>query len=173
MEELRKFDRLTEIDERHELLARVTGQLLDIEKLHNVVSNEILTSGVPEDIHGQYNVARNMAVYTYYLYSLAPEVHMKTYAVMEMGVRRYYGDDEQTNLKALLQKALDRGVISDSGFRDCESACGTSYTQTFVDTFPKLRNSAAHGSSMLVPHCVGHIRRCADFLNQLFPAEAC
>ena len=35
---------------------------------------------------------------------------------------------------------------------------------------PSLRNSKAHGSSMLVGDCLNHISVCADFVNQLFPA---
>jgi hypothetical protein len=36
-----------------------------------------------------------MAIYTYFMYSLAPEVQMKTYSVMEMALREFYGGDKK------------------------------------------------------------------------------
>ena len=38
-----------------------------------------------------------------------------------------------------------------------------------VDVMSDLRNSKAHGSSMLLGDCLHHISSCADFVNQLFP----
>jgi len=171
MENLKSLDEIHKIDERHVLLEQITGRVLNLEKLHAAVSEINLNSTVPEKIRGQFNVARNMAIYTYFMYSLAPEVHMKTYSVMEMALRDFYDGDEKTNLKTLVRKAVESGVIQDAGFRHVPDNQENSYSKNFVDIYPKLRNSMAHGSSMLTPDCIDNIERCADFVNQLFPTE--
>ncbi len=171
MENLKSLDEIHEIDKKHVLLGQVTGRVLSLEKLHAAVSEISLNCTVPEKIRSQFNVARNMAIYTYFMYSLAPEVHMKTYSVMEMALRDFYGGDEKTNLKTLVRKAVETGVIQDRGFRHVPDNQENSYSKNFIDIYPKLRNSMAHGTSMLTPDCVDNIERCADFVNQLFPAE--
>ena len=171
MENLKSLNEIHEIDQRHVLLGEITGRVLNLEKLYNAVSTINLNSTVPEKIRGQFNVARNMAIYTYFMYSLAPEVHMKTYSVMEMALRDFYGGDKKTNLKTLVRKAVESGVIQDAGFRHVPDNQENSYSKNFIDAHPKLRNSMAHGTSLLTHDCVGHIERCADFVNQLFPAE--
>lgn len=78
MEELKKLDQLMKMDETHQLFSQITGRLIDLELLHEAVSAITLHEGVPEDIRGQFNVARNMALYQYFHYALAPEIQLKT-----------------------------------------------------------------------------------------------
>lgn len=171
MEEFKTLEKLTEIDERHLLEAQITGGVLSLKKLHAALSQVTLNDCAPEAVRSQFNVARNMAVYTYFCYSLAPEVHMKTFSVMEMALRIFYGGDEKTNLKALVGRAVEQGCLTDSGFRVANDDPENSYCKELVSIFPKLRNSLAHGSSMLVPNSVEPVEICADFINQLFPAQ--
>ncbi len=171
MELFKELSEITKIDERHVLLGQVTGWTLELERLHSVLADIELHTEVPVEIRGQFNVAKNMALYTYFCYSLAPEVHMKTYSVMELALRTLF-NDEKTNFKALVRRALDKGLLSDAGFRHVENDQENSYCKRLVDVLPSLRNAAAHGSTMLVPDCVGHIEKCADFINQLFPNDA-
>lgn len=152
-------------------MGQVTGGVLSLEKFHSAISKIHLNPNAPESVQGQFNVARNMALYTYFMYSLAPEVHMKSYSVMEMALRKFYGDDERTNLKTLVRKAVEAGKIQDKGFRHVPNDPENSYSKKFVDIYPSLRNTMAHGTSMLVPQCIGHIEKCADFVNQLFPTK--
>ena len=171
MEELKPLNVIHRIDQRHVLLGELTGGVLELKKLHFAVSKINLHNAVSEKIQGQFNVARNMAIYTYFMYSLAPEVHMKTYSVMEMALREFYGGDTKTNLKYLVRRAVDAGVIQDSGFRHVPADPENTYSKKLVEVFPKLRNTMAHGTSMLMPDCVGHIEKCADFINQLFSGK--
>ena len=83
MEDFKTLDDVIKIDEKHILLSKVTGGLLSLEKLHKVLSEIVLNENVPDKIKGQFNVARNMALYTYYFYALAPEVQHKTYTIIE------------------------------------------------------------------------------------------
>lgn len=171
MEKFKSLEELCEIDERHVLIGQLSGGVLCLEKLYAALDEIILNPSSPEAVQGQFNVARNMALYSYFCYSLAPEVHMKTYSLMEMALRAFYGNDDKTNLKSLVRKAVDAGQIQDGGFRHVPDDPENSYSKTLIDVYPKLRNTMAHGTSMLVPDCVGHVERCADFINQLYPKD--
>jgi hypothetical protein len=75
MEELKTLDELIKMDEKHRLMGTVCGGVPILEKMHDFLSQERLNRQVPDEIKGQFNVARNMALYSYYFYALAPEVH--------------------------------------------------------------------------------------------------
>lgn len=180
MEKFKELSKLTEIDSRHLAFAKVTGNLPDLEKIHQLLSKETLNPEVPEDIQSQFNVARNMAIYSYFLYSLAPEVQHKTYTVIEFALR-IKSEQHQIQkksskpmmLRQLLKLALKKGWINDKGFRHVKNPSDSNqWCKDMVDTIPNLRNSQAHGTHLLVPDFYHHIRVCADFINQLFPTEA-
>lgn len=172
MERFKEFNEITRIDERHLLVGEITGGILALEKLHAALAVINLRSEVPSEIRGQFNVARNMALYSFFCLSLAPEVHMKSYSVMELALRTRFVD-RRTNLKALVRCAVDRGLLLDRGFRNVNDDPSNPYSRSLIDVIPSLRNEAAHGSTLLVPDCLGHIEKCADFVNQLFVNEEC
>ncbi|HTE41680.1 MAG TPA: hypothetical protein VK629_12670 [Steroidobacteraceae bacterium] len=170
MEELKQIEELTRLDESHILIGQLTGWVPDLGRLHAHVSSITLHSGVPEEIRGQFNVARNMALYQYYFYALAPEVQLKTYAVIEYALRLRAGPgcNGQT-LHPLVKMAVSEGWISDAGFRNvADPQLDNRYCQTLLKVMNKLRNGLAHGSNQLTPNCIGHLEICADFVNQLF-----
>lgn len=71
VESFKGLGEIAEIDERHLLLGQITGGILDLGRLHAVLADIDLKEVVPLEIRGQFNVARNMALYTYFCYSLA------------------------------------------------------------------------------------------------------
>jgi hypothetical protein len=165
----KRLDELTKIDDGHVLLSQITGRRLDLQLLYEVVSRIELHAGVPEDLRGQFNVARNMALYTYFFYDLAPEVQLKTYTIIELSLRQRSGSTKIRSLKALLTDAVDQGWISDRGFRHiADPAVGDPFCRSLVDVLPKLRNEAAHGSTNLSPDTIMYLERCADLVNQLY-----
>ena len=170
MEEFKQLSEVCKIDEKHVLLSKVSGGILSLELLHKVLSEIELNSSVPDKIKGQFNVARNMALYTYYFYALAPEVQHKTYTVIEYALKIKANTSKKLMLKRLLTMAVENKWISDSGFRHIDSPDeNNSYCKSLINVLPNLRNGAAHGQSLLLPDCIGHIEKCADFINQLFP----
>lgn len=170
MEEFKSLEELTEIDEKHHLMGGVSGSVPSLEGMHRYLSNEVLNDGVPEEIKGQFNVAKNMALYSYFFYALAPEVHLKTYTVIEHALRIRTNPKKPMMLKALINHAVSQRWIKDSGFRHIENpSLDNEWCKSMVDVVPSLRNSKAHGSSMLAGDCLQHISSCADFVNQLFP----
>lgn len=170
MENLKKLEDLTKIDPTHELLAQVTGRLIDLRLLHESISAISLHDGVPEAIRGQFNVARNMALYQYFFYALAPEIQLKTYTIIEFALRLKANSVKKMMLNDLVKKAVNEGWISDAGFRIIENPkVENPYCNTLIKLLPRLRNESAHGSDHLTPDSIGHLEVCADFVNQLFP----
>ena len=169
MEKFKAYEEIECIDEGHLLLGQITGYVISLPKLHAALSRIELHAGVPEDVCGQFNVARNMALYHYFHYAMAPEVQMKTYSVIELALKRRFPASATRTLAPLLKEALAVGLLKDSGFRHLKDPDpNNSYCHRLVEVLPKLRNSSAHGSTNLTPDCVGHIEKCADLVNQLF-----
>jgi hypothetical protein len=173
MEQFKAYEEIKRMDQSHALLAQITGYIPSLPKLHAALAEIELHDGVPEDVRGQFNVARNMALYTYFHYAMAPEVQMKTYSVIELGLKRRLPHMAKRTLAPLLREAVAQGLLSDSGFRHLPTPDpGNSYSQSLITVLPDLRNSSAHGSTNLNSDCVGHIEKCADLINQLFPPPA-
>lgn len=167
--DFKRLDQLTQIDESHVLMAQVTGRVLDINLLYRAVEPIELGVAVPDDIRGQFNVAKNMALYTYFCYVLAPEVQLKTFTVIELALRRRAGNPQGKTLRPLLKLAVSAGWIRDAGFRHIENPLPSNpYCHSLIDTLPALRNDSAHGSTNLTPDTVWYLERCADLVNQLF-----
>lgn len=113
-----------------------------------------------------------MALYHYFHYAMAPEVQMKTYAVIELALKQRLPEARRTSLASLLKLALGAGLLRDSGFRHVRDPDpDDQYCKSLEKVLPLMRNESAHGSTNLTPDCVGHIEKCADLINQLFPRD--
>ncbi|WP_063332084.1 hypothetical protein [Marinomonas sp. TW1] len=121
MEKFKSLDELTKLDPKHEQLAMLTHALPDLEKTHHHLSQEVLNDTVPDELKGQFNVAKNMALYTYFFFALAPEVHLKTYTVIEHALRLKANTKKHLGLRKLLEIAVKEGWICDADFRHLET----------------------------------------------------
>lgn len=172
MEEFKELHQLTEMDEKHRLMGMVCGSVPDLEMMHTLLSKETLNEEVPEVIKGQFNVAKNMALYPYYFYALAPEVHLKTYTIIEHAIKLKAKPEKRLMLRQLVKLAVKNEWVTDAGFRHIDNPTpDNEWCKSMIDVIPDLRNSQAHGSSMLVGDCLHFISSCADFVNQLFPND--
>jgi hypothetical protein len=170
MEELKTLENLEKIDDRHVLLGQVTGRMWSKEHLHATVSAITVHDGVPEDIKNQFNVARNLALYSYYCYSFAPLLQGATFTVLEFALKLKEGSSKKIAFAHLLEMAVRKGWIQDRGFRHVENPTDDNvYSTSLSTTIPSLRNDFAHGSNQLTPDIIFHLEVCADFVNQLFP----
>jgi hypothetical protein len=97
---------------------------------------------------------------------------LKTYTLIEHALKLKVKPEKRMMLGKLLRVALNNGWISNAGFRHIENPLpDNEWCEAMLKGIPDLRNSQAHGSSMLVGDCLHHIAVCADFINQLFPEE--
>jgi len=168
LEEFINLEEVTEPDERHGLIGQVTGCPYSLEILYKEIEPIILSQTVPEGIRSQFNVTKNLALYTWFSYSLSPVVDLKTYINIEYALKLRLRD-EKTAFGNLIGKAVDEGLINDAGFRHIDvGGDPQEYSKRLVELLPRLRNRAAHGSKELHFNCVDTLRICADFINQLF-----
>ena len=59
------------------------GKEIDLRSHHQHISSIELHLGVPQVLRGQFNIARNMALYSFFFYSLGSEVQLKAYSVIQ------------------------------------------------------------------------------------------
>ncbi len=159
MEELKKLDEITSPDSRTRgfvIYNHETGQKREfgIEDLHEQVELIKLDEAVPEEVRGQFNVARNVCLYSWYCYPFHNVACLKAYATIELALKTKLGRlDEQTTLRPLLEEAVAKGFVK---------------YKWMPEAIAYLRNLAAHGSPMNGPWSVMVLRRCADVINELF-----
>ena len=178
MEKFKKLGDIDHPDMRNTLWVVVnqeTGQQrkLNLSDIYKSVELIDLGERVPDDVRSQFNVAKNLAIYTWYCYSFHQISELKAFSTLEMALRRKFGKDEQQlGLKKLLEMAVESGLIKDRGFSHISETLknpdSTAYTEQLPDLIPKFRNNLAHGSCTLHPYSVFNLQICADFINQLF-----
>lgn len=169
MENFKAFIDINKPDERTILLSRPESAESSLKNLYISLESIVLIDTVPCDIKSQFNVIKNLAIYTWHSYSLAPVVQLKTYILIEQALKMRF-KKQKWPLPKLIKKAINFGYIKDIGFYHLNEKDPNSieYVTSMIDVLPKLRNSAAHGSNSLTPNSVGHIQICADWINQLF-----
>ncbi len=168
MDSFKRFDEILCIDKQHLFLQKMGGNEIELASHHQKIAAIELHSGVPQTIRGQFNIARNMALYSFFFYSLGAEVQLKASSVIEYALR-IKSNRPELMLRQLLTLANEKNWLRDSGFRHAkEPSDSNKYCASLVRILPQQRNESAHGVPPLVWDCVSHIERCADLVNQLF-----
>ena len=121
-----------------------------------------------ENIISQFNVAKNLAVYTWLSYSFHQVAEMKAYSVVEMALRDIY-NNKKTSLNHLVKRAVKERLLVNEEFLHLKDR---DYHGSFVDNLPLIistfRNSLAHGSTMLDNKSLQTMHICKDIINQLY-----
>lgn len=187
---LKLFDELFEPDLRQKYFALVnrnTGETrpITLRDKHEAVKAISLTQDVPEEIREHFDTARNLLVYSWFVYRFNQVAELHAFASLEFALKTKCGDSPK-GLKKRLERAVERGWIMDSGFRyyrpgavedlpGDEADSGNpdtkdvqEYCKTLVETMPFIRNELAHGSRMLHSNGLTTLAIVADLINQLF-----
>lgn len=169
MEEFIRFEEINFPDERHALIDQITGTRLTLESLYEALEKIKLIEEVPLEIKSQFNVTKNLAIYTWHSYSLDPIVQLKTYILIEHALKVKFGKYTWP-LPKMIKKAINRGWLKDSGFSHVveDPSDPAKYVREMIEILPALRNMAAHGSDDLHQKAVGHIKICSEWINQIF-----
>ena len=160
MEELKTLEEVMMPDSRARgfvILNHETGQKREfgVKDLYKEIELIRLDDGVPEELQSQFNVARNLCLYSWYCYSFHNIACLQAYSTIELALRIRLGkaEDTKSTLRPLLDEALAKGLISEDWMPE-----GISY----------LRNISAHGKLVIHPWSVMLLRRSADVINQIF-----
>lgn len=177
MEEFKLLASLTNPDKRNFYwsvidLSTRTPRRLELDDIYKSISEICLDKVVPDDIRSQFNVAKNVAVYSWYCYPFHQVCEMKAYSTVELALKLRL--EKNYPFPKLITKAINLGLIKDAGFshlRKPVDEASVDYSKSLVKIMPELRNDLAHGGTTLHPGAVGTLRICADFINQLYRNE--
>lgn len=164
-EEFRQVDEMFKADQRNLDAPHVfAGQPTSAEMFREWVAEHNIPPECPEDLHIQFDVARNLYVYSWYVYRFTSPAQAQAYATLELALRTRFEElgikfnKKRDGLSTLLKKAIKHGFLKDGGFphlqhsprADSIDLEGTEWCEQlpkFVSTF---RNSFAHGGTTLL-----------------------
>lgn len=189
---LKPFDQILEADsiwQAFVLRNRETGKTrkITLRDRYSAVETITLSSAVPESIRGHFDVARNLLLYSWFEYHFMPVAEMHAFSSVEYALRIKSGKPMMM-LRQGLELAIKENWIKDSGFRHYsvrqeefdgdEPATKNpdvddvhAYCKILLDSLPYLRNTLAHGNTMIHPGGHRTVAICADLINQLFQSS--
>ncbi|MGI8839044.1 MAG: hypothetical protein ACR2H4_20760 [Pyrinomonadaceae bacterium] len=162
MERLKSLSEVCQPDIRYKGrvdLDKTTGTVAEttIESIYTLIQQITLGSAVPDEIRNHFETAKNLALYSWFVYSFNVVAAMHAFASLEMALRIKSGD-KKTSFKGLLDKAFNnRKLTGDLGPPIDLSVA-----------FSRMRNDLAHGSRTLHGQGIAVLQICADLINELF-----
>ena len=127
---LRPVEQVCEPDPRNTAfvkLDRKTGDFvpLSVRDQHERISKHTLHAKVPEDIMMQFETARNLYLYAWFVYRFYPVSEHQALACLELALRKRFESDlsqeelggRKPTLSPLLRYAIKHGHIKHEGFR--------------------------------------------------------
>lgn len=159
MEQFKRLEDVYEPDVRYtgriDLdLTTGTAAPMTIKSIYSVVESIQLNAGVPDEVRSHFEVARNLALYSWFVYSFHEVAALRAMASLEMAARAKSGEPE-TPFKNLIEKL----------FPGRELAPGISLGKAVT----YFRNEFAHGSNMLTGQGLMFLRRCSELIKELYP----
>jgi hypothetical protein len=159
MEHLKRLADICQPDERNQNrwdIDLTTGAVTPttIESIYAVVEEIKLNAGVPDEVRSHFEIARNLALYSWFVYSFNVIAGMQAFASLELAVRAKTADR-----RTVFKQPLDRA------FNDRQLSAGVSLATVVT----KRRNDLAHGSSTMNGQGLGALRMCADLINLVKP----
>jgi len=185
---------------------------------HRAVANIKLVETVPEKIFVQFETAKNLYLYSWFVYRFFPVAEHHALTCLELGLRqrfsdvlpkKYWDKPWKPTLRPLLNFAIDTRVIKNECFRQWRDHVNLraqeryamerhremierdlpqieldytlaipndhdrdwDYLPILLDVLPGIRNSYAHGSTLLHNQVLGTLELVSEILNQLYDSE--
>src|SRR5258708_1996487 len=163
MEKLKPRDEVLEPDVRCSNMGNFehsTGSITEftLDTIYQEIEPIRLNASVPESVRNHFETARNLVVYSWFVYSFNVVAAMHAFASLEMAVKEKTGD-KKSSLKNQLDKV----------FKGRQFAGGLGPPIDVSKAISYLRNDLAHGSTTLHGQGLASIRTSADLINELFP----
>lgn len=200
----KQLDQVFSADQRNTYISIVNKKTgghrpCELKDLHKRIEKVVINECVPIEIRDNFNLAKNLCLYGWYVYDFGVEAKLRSFIAVEVALRTKFEQvcgkkPKQTGLRQLLKWAINQGLVVDGGFghlyfedeKDLWDALpehhrpillkdrnGTEYSRgMLLDSLTDLRNSFAHGTPTLLEpiSIVPSIHICADLINQLFEA---
>ena len=128
-EKLRPAEYACEADPRSTMFVRVdrtngSHRVVDLPDHHEEISFYALHAGVPLEIVIQYETARNLYLYAWFIYRFYPAAEHQALACLELALRERLKEEIRTGkirakrptLRPLLKYAVEHGLVRNEGF---------------------------------------------------------
>jgi hypothetical protein len=132
-EKLRPAEYVCEPDPRSLMVVRIdlangTSRGIELADHHEGISRCALHAGVPEDIVIQFETARNIYLYAWFVYRFYPVAEHQSLACLELALRERLKEEiskgkistgnnkRKPTLRPLLQYAIANGLVKNEGF---------------------------------------------------------
>ena len=201
MEKLKEFQKLLEPDPvQNEILLydheSGTYNKLTLEDIHSYAESIYLEDSVPGHIREHFERAKNLLVYSWFVFSFAMTAQLHAYICVELALRSK-GNNRKSTFSTLLKAALQSKSIVDSEFSmpetirkekivkvgpeewnivdqllSSEYSDDQLYSRTVLENLRKLRNKLAHGSNEVNDGGFQSVKLCAEVINQIFSTGA-
>lgn len=93
---------------------------LTLEELYGDIKDIVLNDYVPERIRQHFDTARNLALYSWFVYSFTAMADLQAFACLEFALRERIGKDvskKMRGLKQLMDHAIKQRLVKDIGFQ--------------------------------------------------------
>ena len=169
--EFKKFSELKELDKRNFYFVRIDKDgihHITLEDFYNNVASIKLYKIVPEDIITQFDVAKNLIVYSCFVYRFHQPAKMQIYSTMELALKDVFNitKDNPKSFKKMIKDSIKLGLIKDDDFKSMINSNG--FCKKLLEFVPYIRNELAHGDSSLMNNSIGELAMCKNFINQLY-----
>lgn len=176
------------------VLDRRSGQVwpMDLKTIHSGLATASLDPAVPADVREQFEIARNLALYSWFVYEFSAVAQMWSLLTLEMALRRRFNapsGSSAPSLTALLRRASEEGIFTDEDLRGSglpaplarEEQRELSKTgrlespltglERALDFLAWFRNELGHGNRLLGADVGPYIHTMARLCNRLFSTE--
>ncbi len=162
------------------------GQPRSVAEFHGWISKFELPRGCPDDVHTQFDLARNLYAYSWFVYRFTSPAQSQAYATMELALRLKFKElgleyGKRRGLYSLLTVAIEEGMLKDGGFPHLRRSPlagsidpdGTEFCEKLPKIVANFRNSFAHGELTLLNLPVSLMAlECAwSVINQLYSSD--
>ncbi len=199
-DELKPFEEVLLADPRQAVWSVMTPsgfRKVTLEDHHKRVTHLVLSASVPAGIRESFDTARNLYVYSWFVYPFQTVAELQAYTVLEAALRlRIQREENQSvyGLAACFDHAFKRRWLRDDGVRyyqklierqkrvagcsggaesiDSSAAPTDQWLRRVGSSFRQFRNDLAHGDFMLLGQTVRTLEICCDVINQIFPESA-
>jgi hypothetical protein len=161
-ERLKRFDGITQPDCRWRYFVRRTRTVggggwrpIAQKDLYDDVARIRLNETVPKDVRCQFSIAQNLCVQAWYDYEFNVQAGFLAAVCLERALR--FRLAANASLEKLIDRAVLSGLLSPVEAGQCHS-------------LRELRNSVAHGSTVVHNHGSRLLRIAAQIINRLYAA---
>jgi len=158
-ERFKSFEQISEPDSRQKyFVIRPAGQeqyrKMTLRDVYDAVSDIRLSPSVPEDVRDKFTTAQHLCIYSWFSYPLNMPSSFWASVCVEMALRLRF-HDEKSSLEKLVRRAVDASLLTADDGERCQA-------------MRQLRNSVAHGSSMLHNHGISFLSFAAKVINNMY-----